>query len=67
MTTTTTQSNFHPMRDHVSDGVTVLMNSGTTYTIKPTMRGWTVVNYYGKQVCPADQSAAQITEFIVNA
>ena len=64
--TTTTQSQFHPMRGHVDAGVSVLMDSGDVLIVKPTMRGWTLVTPSDDRVCPADQSAAQIADFIAN-
>lgn len=60
---TTTQDQFHPMRGHVAEGVTVKMNNGDVLRIASGMSGWCLVGSDGKEI-KSGLSAAALTEFI---
>jgi hypothetical protein len=64
--TTTTQNAFHPMRGHVADGTTVLMNDNTVWTISASMRGWKITDSAGRTI-GTDLSAYQVADEICSA
>lgn len=65
-TTTTTQEGFHPLRGHVFDGATIRMRDGTVWTLKATLRGWSLQRADGSDVLPSTDNADDLTSAIVS-
>lgn len=61
--TTTTQNEFHSMRGHVADGVTVKMRNGDIVTIKAVMSGWQLM--VGERRHSIPTPAAHVVECLI--
>lgn len=59
----TTQDDFHSMRGHVADGVTVHMNNGDVVSIKAVMQGWQL--YVGKTPHGVPAKSAHVVECLI--
>lgn len=56
------QSEFHPMRGHVADGVEVAMDNGDCLTLRASMAGWIID---GPRGLVEMSGAAEIEHYIV--
>lgn len=62
--TRTTQSEFHSMRGHVSQGCEVRMENGDLMIVKSTMNGWQLFDKDGRPFSTPTHSA-HVLECIV--
>lgn len=62
----TTQNNFHPIRGHIADNVTIKCNNGDILTITATIKGWKVTNQKNEQISPICFDAYKIAASIIN-
>jgi hypothetical protein len=62
----TTAEQFHAMRGHVIDGCVITAPSGRKFTLKNTLRGWTVYGPDGLPVSGNLPSAFDVEFFVVN-
>jgi hypothetical protein len=61
----TTQAAFHPMLGHVEDGCEIACSNGDTLTVRPSIRGWCLINQRGEQV-GRDMNAWQLADAVVS-
>jgi len=63
---TVKSSEFTAMKGHVSDGTVIIAPSGKRFTLKNTMKGWTMLGPDGYPCLGNLTSAADVEYFVVN-
>jgi hypothetical protein len=58
--------NFAVIRGNVTDGCEIVTPSGKVYTLKNRIKGWTILDSNGLDICGILPSASDVEYFVVN-